>query len=72
MRISPDEALKNLHQLVKADWKKLTEADTRAKTIDTLFIKCLNWEESDISREEHVETGYVDYTFRISGKSFCC
>ena len=69
MRISPDEALDNLRRYTREEWRKLTEADTRCKIIDPLLTQCLNWHESDISREEHTETGYVDYVLRLRGKN---
>ncbi len=47
----------------------LSEADTRTIFIDPLF-ECLGWKMKDIeevSREDRVSNGYVDYAFRISG-----
>lgn len=69
MRISCDEALKRFSELMKNEWPKLSEADTRSKIIDQIFTKCLNWQESDFSREEHAGTGYVDYVFRIRNRN---
>lgn len=69
MRLSPDQALKKFEKLVKLDWQKLSEADTRSKIIDPIFIGCLNWQEDDIHREEASNTGFVDYTFRIGKKN---
>jgi len=69
MRISPDEALKNLNDLIKTEWKALSESDTRSKIIDPIFTKCLNWEEKDFVREEHSDTGFVDYVFKIGKKN---
>jgi hypothetical protein len=40
---------------------KLSEADTRAKLIDPLFREVLGWAESEITREQPVDTGYSDY-----------
>ena len=48
----------------------LSEADTRSKLIDFLFINVLGWSESDIKREGHVNKGYYDYHFKIAGISF--
>jgi GTPase SAR1 family protein len=39
----------------------LNEADTRAKTVDFILRDALGWPEGNISREDHVETGYTDY-----------
>jgi len=69
MRISPDEALKNFTELMKEQWISLSESDTRSKIIDPIFTKCLNWEETDFSREEHSDTGFVDYVFKIGKKN---
>jgi hypothetical protein len=30
-----------------------------------MFTKCLNWQESDFVREEHGDSGYVDYIFKL-------
>jgi len=46
----------------------LTEADTRCKIIDEILLKCLGWQEENIKREFHVETGYIDYILIIDGK----
>ncbi|QLA20116.1 ATP-binding protein [Desulfolutivibrio sulfoxidireducens] len=40
---------------------EFNEADTRAKIIDRILKQCLNWKESNISRENHVTDGYIDY-----------
>lgn len=69
MRISPDEALTNLSNLMREEWASLSEADTRSKIIDPIFTKCLNWQETDFFREEHCDTGYVDYVFKIGKKN---
>lgn len=65
MRLSCDDALNCFSQLMKTEWSKLTESDTRSKIIDPIFTKCLNWQENDIVREEHDTSGYVDYIFRL-------
>jgi GTPase SAR1 family protein len=70
MRIIPDDALKNLQRLIKEDWSNLSESDTRSKWIDPLFTQCLNWQETDIRREEYDGNGYLDYIFRIRSQNF--
>lgn len=66
MRKSCDEALKCFSELVEQEWKGLSESDTRSKIIDPIFTECLNWEEkTDIKREEHSDSGYVDYIFKL-------
>lgn len=69
MRISPDEALRNLRKLIQEDWANLSESDTRSKMIDRLFTQCLNWQEADFRREEYGESGYLDYVFRIRNRN---
>lgn len=72
--ITIDEARSQfeLYKLNYEDYKKqdLSEADTRSKLIDFLFINVLGWSESDIKREGHVDKGYYDYYFKIAGISF--
>lgn len=48
----------------------LTESDTRSKLIDYLFINVLGWNEEDIRREGHVDSGYFDYKVSIPGLYF--
>ena len=60
-----DIALKKLDFLIANSWQNLTEADTRAKIIDPLFKDVLGWNERDISRESHVNCGFLDYLFCI-------
>lgn len=61
--ISSEESLAQFKQVVSAEWPKLTEADTRSKIVDPIFTKCLNWSEENITREETINKGFVDYTF---------
>src|SRR5690606_4204196 len=58
---------KNVEEYTAID---LTESDTRSKLIDTLFVGVLGWEESDIIREEKVDSGYFDYYISIAGVNF--
>ncbi|NVK52510.1 MAG: hypothetical protein HWD85_06210 [Flavobacteriaceae bacterium] len=40
----------------------ISESDTRCKILDKLFIDILGWEESNITREGHLEqVGFYDY-----------
>jgi len=61
-----DVAFKELETLISKT-KDLSEADTRAKIIDLLFLDILGWTEDDIRRESHVHKGYLDYIFSIDG-----
>lgn len=45
----------------------LSESDTRSKLIDYLTINILGWEEKDIHREGHVDSGFYDYKISIAG-----
>jgi len=41
---------------------QVTEADTRAKVIDTILKEALGWPEQAIRREDNIKRGYIDYT----------
>ena len=47
----------------------MSESDTRSKLIDAVLINILGWEETDIVREGHVDSGYFDYRISIAGFS---
>lgn len=48
----------------------ISESDTRSKLIDNLFINVLGWNENDIVREGHVDSGFYDYKISIAGLTF--
>lgn len=48
----------------------LSESDTRSKLVDFLLIQVLGWQEKDIKREGHVDSGYYDYKISIPGIIF--
>ena len=48
----------------------LTESDTRSKLIDYLLITVLGWNEEDIRRVGHVDSGYFDYKVSVPGLYF--
>jgi hypothetical protein len=50
----------------------LTEADTRANVIDQILHRVLLWPTHEVKREEHVESGYMDYSLKINGKNYVC
>ncbi len=50
--------------------KDLSESDTRSKLIDTILIDVLGWDEKDIRREGHVDSGYFDYKLSVPGILF--
>src|ERR1035441_2094133 len=39
-----------------------SEADTRAKVVDKILVEVCGWPEDSIKREEHVESGFIDYS----------
>lgn len=69
MRIGPDEAFDNLRKYVSDEWRHLSESDTRSKIIDPMLTACLNWQESDITREDHTDTGYIDYVLKVGTRN---
>jgi hypothetical protein len=44
---------------------KVSEADTRVKLIDRILKEVCLWPEGEVSREDHVESGYTDYQLRV-------
>lgn len=42
-----------------------SEADTRVKVIDRILKEVCLWPEDEISREDHVDSGYTDYQLRV-------
>jgi hypothetical protein len=48
----------------------LSESDTRSKLVDNLLINVLGWDENDIVREKHVDSGYYDYKVTAPGIAF--
>jgi hypothetical protein len=39
----------------------VNEADTRAQVIDRVLQEVCGWPRSELSREEHVHRGFIDY-----------
>jgi GTPase SAR1 family protein len=72
--LSIDEAFENFN-LLKKEFdsfiqQDINECDTRSKLIDSVLFNILGWNESDISREGKVDSGYFDYKVSISGFHF--
>lgn len=61
-----DEAYERFREIAESIDFELSETDTRVKIIDEIFKNCLGWEENDITREEHVHKGYIDYIFKYN------
>lgn len=62
-----EEFIKDYESLKSQD---ISESDTRSKLIDRMLINVLGWDENDIIREGHVDTGYYDYKVSIAGLTF--
>lgn len=68
---SADEALARLNEITLqfADFcrehGRVSEADTRAKVIDTVLRDVCGWPEAAISREDRVGAGYLDYILAL-------
>jgi KaiC/GvpD/RAD55 family RecA-like ATPase len=69
MRIHPDGALKNFERISKVKLDDPTEADTRSKIIDPILKECLDWQSSDVFREECAHPGYVDYVLKQGNRN---
>lgn len=70
MRYTPDEALKNFQLISRTNLDDPNEADTRAKIIDPILTKSLNWQpHEDIFREEYANPGFVDYVLKIGDRN---
>lgn len=54
----------------KSERGSVSEADTRAKIIDRVLKEVLQWPEECLSREDHVESGFTDYTLRVHGRPY--
>src|SRR5262245_2421601 len=50
---------------------KASEADTRVKMIDRVLKEVCSWPEAEISREDHVQSGFTDYQLRVRRQPFC-
>ncbi|MFX0206664.1 MAG: hypothetical protein ACFFDT_11820 [Candidatus Hodarchaeota archaeon] len=61
-----DRAFECFKKLVGSINLSLSESDSRAKIIDPIFKDCLGWDEGDITREEHIHRGFVNYIFKIN------
>src|SRR5712671_1835180 len=71
----PDAALEALREIIAAFTAfcdahgAVSEADTRVKVIDRILKEVCLWPEADITREEHVERGYIDYCLQLNNKT---
>jgi predicted type IV restriction endonuclease len=74
--LDPDTALQALGTIKQKfrsfleEKGRSSEADTRVKLIDRILTDVCGWPESAINREEHVESGFIDYVLQIQGRKF--
>jgi hypothetical protein len=72
----PDSALTALKHIIEefaafvADRGSASEADTRVKLIDRVLVQVLGWPEEVITREEHVNSGFIDYSLVIQTRRY--
>lgn len=68
----PDEGFSEITnvEIEYQDIDTLSESDTRCKLIDRILISCLGWVEDDITREPHVDSGFIDYRISIDGVDY--
>jgi hypothetical protein len=73
-----DQALESLRIIRKdfdlffANNNYITEADTRVNLIDRILKEVLYWPPHLVSREQHTDSGYMDYVLSTNGKKFVC
>jgi len=66
-----DSALKRLQDISEEfssfikEKGKVSESDTRVKLIDRVLKEVCLWPEAELSREDHVKSGYTDYQLRV-------
>ena len=72
--IKPDDALVKLKEIIKnfSNFCELSgnvsESDTRAKVIDAILKDVCGWPETAIRREEHTDSGFMDYCLSVHEK----
>jgi hypothetical protein len=72
----PDAALEALERIIQEfanflkDKGRVSEADTRANLIDKILTQVCCWPEAAISREEHVDRGYIDYSLSVQARRY--
>ena len=54
----------------RAERGRVGETDTRVKIIDRILTQVLCWPESSLSREEHVDSGFIDYVLTVQGRRY--
>jgi AAA ATPase domain len=71
-----DVALQRLKEIIQefssflSQKGKASEADTRVKLVDRVLKEVCGWPEGNLSREDHVESGYTDYQLSLAGQPY--
>jgi hypothetical protein len=71
MENDADLALKRLSDIADefssfiSDKDRASETDTRVKLIDRVLKEVCAWPEAELSREDHVHSGYTDYQLKV-------
>src|SRR5689334_1051700 len=73
---TPDDGLTSLRRIA-VDFEHFcqsngaaSEADTRSKLIDGILFDVLGWVEAEVTREEYVKPGFMDYSIRVRNRPF--
>lgn len=61
---------RHIKEMTSFQNEALSETDSRSKIIDPFLKDILQWEEENITREPHINAGYIDYYCRSSNNSF--
>ncbi len=65
--VSFDNFVKLSEEITQYKTTICSEADTRIKVIDRIFIEVLGWPYAEIKTEQRAGKGYLDYRFSIGG-----
>lgn len=72
----PDLALDVLKAIINefrtffASRGSVSEADARVKLIDRILVDVCGWPEGAITREEHVDSGFIDYSLAVQARRY--
>lgn len=72
----PDSGLENLRYSIKefaefvAARGHVSESDTRVKLIDRILTTVCGWPEEMMTREDHVESGFIDYALEVQTRRY--
>jgi len=72
----PDFSLAALKRIIEefaafvANKGSVSESDTRVKLVDRVLVQVLGWPEEVITREEHVDSGFIDYSLIVQTRRY--